>query len=108
MDSITKGLTQGDFTLLRVLHNGTMTDIITLFGSLGSGTINSVTLPLSINNGVLGVDSTGYMPTTHEANKIGNGNVNFGAYDVQAQALTLQNSSGVSAVISVDLGGNLI
>ena len=35
MESITTGLSQGDFTLLRVLHNGAMTDILTLVASGG-------------------------------------------------------------------------
>ena len=64
MESITNGLSQGDFTLLRVLHDGGMTDIITLIGSLGGGTINNVTLPLSINNGVLNIDLSSYSTTT--------------------------------------------
>ena len=35
MDTFTNGLSQGDFTLLNVLHNGSMQNIITLIGSLG-------------------------------------------------------------------------
>ena len=38
MISILDGLSQGDFTHLRVLHNGQMTDILTLLGGSGSGT----------------------------------------------------------------------
>ena len=45
--------------------------------------------------------------TTHESNKIGINNVDFGAYNSTMKTLTLENASGVTAVLSVDLGGNL-
>ena len=51
----TTGLREGDYTLLRVLYNGNMTDIITLIGNLGSGTINSVTLPILFASCVIGI-----------------------------------------------------
>ena len=35
MDTLTNGLSQGDFTTLRVLSNGVMTDILALIGSDG-------------------------------------------------------------------------
>ena len=35
MDTLTNGLSQGDFTTLRVLSNGVMTDILALIGSVG-------------------------------------------------------------------------
>ena len=45
--------------------------------------------------------------TSHEANNIGNANVAFGAFGINKRTVTLQNSSGVTAVLSVDNGGNL-
>ena len=48
-----------------------------------------------------------YIPTTHESYKIGGNNVDFGAYNSTMRTMTIQNSSGVTAVISVDNGGNL-
>ena len=39
MDRLTNGLSQGDFTLLRVLHNGAMTDILTLVDGGGGGVV---------------------------------------------------------------------
>ena len=68
MESLTNGLSQGDFTLLRVLSNGAMTDILTLIGSGGSGAVTSATAPLSISNGVLSINLSGFIATTHEAN----------------------------------------
>ena len=150
METLTNGLSQGDFTLLRVLYNGGMTDILTLIGSLGGGPITSTQLPLSISGGVLSIDLSSssntvamntaianalvsyvtstaltnalaaYTDTTtlttllqskistnHEANKIGNANVAFGAFDINTQTVTLQNANGVTAVLSVDIGGYL-
>ena len=48
-----------------------------------------------------------YIPITHESNKISNANVGFGAFDINTQTLTLQNSSGVQGLLTVDNGGNL-
>ena len=63
MDTLTNGLSQGDFTLLNVLHNGSMQNIITLIGSLGSGNVDSATTPLSISGGVLSIDLSSYTNT---------------------------------------------
>ena len=60
MNTVTTGLTEGDFHRLAVLHNGSMTDIISLIGSLGGGTVNSATTPLNINNNVLSIDLAAY------------------------------------------------
>ena len=45
--------------------------------------------------------------TSHEPNNIGNANVAFGAHGLNVRTVTLQNSSGVTTVLSVDNGGNL-
>ncbi len=107
MESLTNGLSQGDFTLLRVLSNGAMTDILTLIGSGGSGAVTSATAPLSISNGVLSINLSGYMATTHEANKIGSADMTHGQFDFNTKTVTLQNNVGVTVVLSVDGGGNL-
>lgn len=75
MISILNGLSQRDFTHLRVLHNGQMTDILTLFGSggSGSGTVTSATLPLSINNGVLSLDLSGFCTSVSSPLALTNG-----------------------------------
>ena len=108
MDSITNGLTQGDFTLLRVFDpaTGQMTDILALIGAAG-GTVTSAAAPLAINSGVLSINLAGYIPTSHESYNVGQANVDFGAYDARTQTLTLQNASGVTCQLNVDLGGNL-
>ncbi len=108
METVTNGLSQGDFTLLRVLDTATgqMTNILTLIGAAG-GAVNSATAPLSINNGVLSINLADYIPTSHEAYNMGQANVNFGACDARTQTLTLQNASGVTCQLNVDLGGNL-
>ena len=64
MDTLTNGLSQGDFTLLRVLYNGAMTDILAVIPALagggGGGTVTSATAPLSISSGVLSLNLNGY------------------------------------------------
>ncbi len=41
METITTGLSQGDFTALRVFSGGVMTDVLTLIGS-GGGAITTL------------------------------------------------------------------
>lgn len=60
MNVATTGLSEGDFHRLAVLHNGSMTKIISLIGSLGGGSVNSATAPLSIS-GVLSIDLSSYI-----------------------------------------------
>ncbi len=97
-----------------------MQNIITLIGCLGGVNVDSASTPLSINGGALSIDLSSYtntaglttllagkLATSHEAGKIGSANVAFGAFDINTRTVTLQNGSGVTAVLSVDNGGNL-
>ena len=119
MNVSTTGLSEGDFHRLAVLHNGSMTNIIALIGSLGGGSVNSATKPLNISAGVLSIDLSAYtttaglttllagkIGTTHEANKIGAADATH-LFDFKSQTLTLRNGAGVQAVLSVDNGGNV-
>ena len=49
----------------------------------------------------------GKLSTSHEAANVGSANVAFGAFNLNTRTLTLQNSAGVTSVLSVDNGGNL-
>ena len=60
MNVTTTGLSEGDFHRLAVLHNGSLTDIISLIGSSGGVRVNSATTPLNINNNVLSIDLAAY------------------------------------------------
>ena len=64
--SVHTGLSQGEFHQLKVLHGGSMQNIISLIGSLGgSGAVQSVTTPLSISgSGVLSVDLAAYITSS--------------------------------------------
>ena len=110
MEQITTGLSEGDFTSLRVLDaNGVMTDILVLLQNAGGGGsssgVQSVSSPLILTGTALSMDQTGLMLTTHEANKIGSADIIHGAFDFETRTLTLKNAVGVSAVLSVDNGG---
>lgn len=132
MTTVITGLSEGDFHRLAVLNGGVMTDILTLInagGGSGSGTVSSATLPLSISNGILSIDSSTYSTTsainkilanyaltsslsnyiqvTHESNKIGSADLVHGAFDIETLTLTLKNTSSVTGILSVDNGGNL-
>ena len=76
METITNGLSQGDFTRLHILYNGAMQDIIPLLGGGGGGggAVTSATAPLSITNAVLSLNTSGICSETkwnyHENNLI--------------------------------------
>ena len=83
--------------LTNVPLNAVFTD--TLYSHPSQHSISMITgLQTSLN---------GKISTTHESNKIGSNNVNFGAYNSTMRTVTLENASGVTAVLSVDNGGNL-
>ena len=63
MNVTTTDLSEGDFHRLAVLHNGSMTDIISLIGSLGGGNVDSASTPFSISGGVLSIDLSSYTNT---------------------------------------------
>ena len=65
MDSITNGLTQGNFTLLQVLDPTTnqLVNILTLINS-ATGGIQTAQAPLALNAGVLSIDLSTYSSTT--------------------------------------------
>ena len=54
-------------------------------GGGGGGTVTSANLPLSITNGIMSIDLSGYMATTHEANEIGTADVDFGAFGATSE-----------------------
>ena len=91
--------------------NGQMEDILVLLaagGGGGGGLVTGATSPLSIDgSGVLTVNLSGIMQTSHEANKIGSAPVSSGAFDVTSRRLTLTHTSGVMTVLSIDGSGNL-
>ena len=104
MDTLTNGLSQGDFTLLNVLHNGSMQNIISLIGSLGGGNVdsaNALSIDLSSYTDTAGLTTllAGNLDTSHEAGKIGNANVDLGAFDVNTRTLpsgtVMENSHAV-------------
>ena len=75
----------------------------------GTATSKNITIDLTAYSTTTYINSllSGKISTTHESYKIGSNNVNFGAYNSTMKTMTLENSSGVTAVLSVDLGGNL-
>ena len=82
-------------------------DLIT--GGISSGGfVNSATLPMSINSGVLSINLSGYIPSSHAANNIGNANVDFGDFDLRTQSVTLENPNGVTGIMTMDNGAHLL
>ena len=112
--NVLTGISQGSFDKIYLKDaSGNMVDLLTLLGTLGGGitdvisqsselvvTTNGTTKTLTLNLG-------GYLSSSHEAGKVGNANVAFGAFDINTRTVTLQNSSGVTVVLEVDNGGNL-
>ena len=108
--NILTGISQGTFDKIYIRDsNGNMTDILTLISGSG-GAVTSAVAPLSITNGVLMLDLSNIMATSHEANKIGSADVDFGLHYVSCSDITLYDHSGNGAhtVLATDNSGNLI
>ena len=84
MDTMSNGRSQSDFAHLNVLHNCGMKDTLCSLGTLGGDPIASRQIPLNISRGVLSVDLSACMATSHEANKAGNSDVAFGTLDTNS------------------------
>ena len=94
--NLLSGISQGSFDKIYIkAANGGMTDLLTLMGAAAGAAVNSATAPLSIKNGVLSINLTGYIPTSHESYNVGQANANFGAYDARTQTLTLETRLGL-------------
>ena len=112
--NVLTGISQGSFDNIYLKDaSGNMVDLLTLLGTLGGGITDVISqsseLVVSTNGTtkILTLNLGGYLSSSHEAGKVGNANVAFGAFDINTRTVTLQNSSGVTAVLSVDNGGNL-
>ena len=112
--NVLTGISQGSFDKIYIRDaSGNMVDLLTLLGSIGGGITDVISqsneLVVSTNGStkILTLNLGGYLSSSHEASNVGAANVAFGAFDINTRTVTLQNSSGVTAVLSVDNGGNL-
>ena len=97
---------------LYLIYNNNLENILyVVSGSAsGSGTVTSANAPLNITtSGVLSLDLTNIMATTHEANKIGTADVNFGLHYISSSDITIYDHSGNGAhtVLSTGASGDL-
>ena len=112
--NVLTGISQGSFDKIYIRDaSGNIVDLLTLLGSIGGGITDVISQSSEIvvsTNGstkILTLNLGGYLSSSHEASNVGAANVAFGAFDINTRTVTLQNSSGVTAVLSVDNGGNL-
>ena len=112
--NVLTGISQGSFDKIYIRDsNGSMVDLLTLLGSIGGGITDVISQSSELvvtTNGttkILTLNLSGYLSSSHEASHVGAANVAFGAFDINTRTVTLQNSSGVTVGLSVDLGGNL-
>ena len=80
MYTSTLGLSQSEFTELKVLKDGVMTDVTTLVG--GGGTVETASYPLVITGSNLGINTSLFLPTSSECAKIGAADCDLGGNDV--------------------------
>ena len=106
------GLTEGEFTLLRVLSGGSMQDILTLIaagGSGGSGTVTSANSPLSIANGVLSIDLSTYTTTSAMNTLLSNYSLTSSLLaQMTTNILTLRDGIGVDRNLQGSQTGTLV
>ena len=103
---LTSYLTSNQITTLLTAYS-TTTQINAMLQSYVTATLLTNTLISYSTTAQMNTALTNYIPITHESYKIGTANVGFGAFDINTRTLTLQNSSGVQGLLTVDLGGNL-
>ncbi len=120
------GISSGTFDALTLYRSGAYQDLNVILNGLGGGggAVTSATLPLSISNGVLSINLAAYsdtvamnsaistalsvyIPTTHEANKIGAADASHGQFNFETMTLTLKNGAGVTAQLSVGNSGDV-
>ena len=102
MQAATTGLTEGDFTLLRVLSNaGVLPNILDLIaaggGGSGSGIVSGVQLPLSVNGGVLSIDTNGFATSAQTPLSLQNGVLDI---DLAAYATTTAMNTAISNALA--------
>ena len=102
MQAATTGLTEGDFTLLRVLSNaGVMTNILDLIaaggGGGGGGIVTGVQLPLSVNGGVLSIDTSGFATSAQTPLSLTNGVLDI---DLAAYATTTAMNTALTNALA--------
>ena len=112
--NVLTGISQGSFDKIYLKDaSGNMVDLLTLLGTLGGGITDVISQSSELvvaTNGttrILTLNLSGYLSSSHEASHVGAANVAFGVFDINTRTVTLQNSSGVTVGLSVDLGGNL-
>ena len=112
--NVLTGISQGSFDKVYLRDaSGNMVDLLTLLSSLGGGITDVISqsselvVTTSGTTKILTLNLGGYLSSSHEAGKVGNANVAFGAFDVNTRMVTLQNGGGVTVVLEVDNGGNL-
>ena len=76
---------------LYLIYNNNLENILDVIS--GSGTVTSANAPLNITSGVLSLDLSNLMATTHEANKIGTADVNFGLHYISSSDITIYDHS---------------
>ena len=112
--NVLTGISQGSFDKIYIRDaSGNMVDLLTLLGSIGGGMTDVISQSSELvetasgSNKILTLNLSGYLRSSHEASNAGAANVAFGAFDINTRTVTLQNSNGVTPVLSVDNGGNL-
>ncbi len=113
--NVLTGISQGSFDKIYLRDaSGNMVDLLTQLGTLGGGitdvisqsselvvTTNGTTKILTLNLG-------GYLSSSHEAGKVGNANVAFGAFDINARAVKLSSQTLPDKELKQGAAGELL
>ena len=95
--NLLSGISQGSFDKIYVKDsNGVMIDILTLLAGAG-GTVASVTLPLSINSGVLSLDISGFCTSASTPLSLTGGQMTI---DLTSYSTTTQMNAAIAAALA--------
>ena len=104
MNVTNTGLSEGDFHRLHLLYNGVMQDIVPLLGGGGGGggTVTSATSPLSISNGALSLDLSGFATAASSPLNLQNGllTIDLSQYSSTSQIIAILASYVTSTSLS--------
>ena len=113
--NVLTGISQGSFDKIYLRDaNGNMVDLLTQLGTLGGGITDVISQSSELvvtTNGttkILALNLGGYLSSSHEAGKVGNANVAFGAFDINARTVKLSSQTLPDKELKQGAAGELL
>ena len=113
--NVLTGISQGSFDKIYLRDaSGNRVDLLTQLGTLGGGITDVISqsseLVVTTNGAtkILTLNLSSYLSSSHEAGKVGNANVAFGAFDINARTATLSSQTLPGKELKQGAAGELL